>query len=364
MIVFRVDSSRAIGTGHLMRCVSLAAELIKTGQKVLFVCRELEGNITDRLESLGMAVARLRGGQSFEWEDRWKGGRWRGAHIEADAAETLASVAGRGGAADWLIVDHYMADFEWEKLMRTAAKKIMVIDDLANRRHDCDLLLDQNLYDDMHSRYKGLVPERCRMLLGPRYALLRPEFTEARGSLRKAQPEASRIFVFFGGADCTNETSKALEAIRMLNRPGIRVDVVAGPSNPHLLEIERQCYAVEGAVLHRRTDRMAKLMSAARVAIGASGTTTWERCCMGLPSVVIAVAENQVEIAESLSKRRLIKYLGRHSEVSSLDIKNAVEDFLDDSGYRSRMSLESKKVLDGKGAARVAGHIRQMGSLI
>lgn len=358
MIAFRVDSSRSIGTGHVIRCLTLATELRKRGQQVLFVCHSLKGDMTGFLKSKGMAVKKLKGDAQplLNWED----GRWGSRHLEADSAETIASLACLGNI-DWLIADQYSLDFAWEGRMRTVARKIMVIDDLADRRHDCDILLDQNLHDDMDERYKGLLRDDCRILLGPRYALLRPEFSAC--SPETGPTGEKRIFIFFGGVDSTNETSKALEAIIALQM-NIRVAVVVGSSNPHKNSIKKLCSKLEKVTLQIQSDRMASLMSKADIAVGASGVTAWERCCMGLPSIVIAVAENQVEIAESLSKRGSIVYLGKSENVRASDIKESIEQLLNDGKKMRRMSSASKRLIDGKGVVRVADQLSRREALI
>lgn len=216
-VAFRADASVGIGSGHVMRCLTLAGELKEAGAQIIFICRECEGNLCDLIEKQGIPVARISG-ELQSWE--------------ADAFQSLEALK-KYGKADWLVVDHYSLDHRWEAGIRNAAEKIMVIDDLADRIHDNDLLLDQNLYEDLENRYNGLAPPHCIKLLGPRYALLRPEFRKARASLRKRDGIIRRILVSFGGSDPSNETAKALEAIGLLGKPEIAVDVVVGSSNPH-----------------------------------------------------------------------------------------------------------------------------------
>jgi len=202
-ILIRTDSSVQIGTGHVMRCLTLADELRERGAEIVFVCRDFAGNLCGYTEG------------------NLKHAAWLGADWQTDARQVEEIIKDFNTHPDWLVVDHYALDERWERYLRSYVKKIMVIDDLADRPHDCDLLLDQNFYENLESRYDGLAPSGCKKLLGPKYALLRPEFREERKNLRKRDGYVKRIMIFFGGSDPTNETTKALEAVRMLNRPDI-----------------------------------------------------------------------------------------------------------------------------------------------
>jgi spore coat polysaccharide biosynthesis predicted glycosyltransferase SpsG/RimJ/RimL family protein N-acetyltransferase len=229
----------------------------------------------------------------------------------------------------------------------------MVIDDLADRSHDCDLLLDQNLYQTMDIRYKDLLPCDCKKLLGPRYALLRPEFVEARKNLRQRDGQVSRALVFFGGVDPTNETEKALHALANIVDLKIEVDVVVGSGNLHNEQIQNLCAANEGLHYHCQVDNMAELMAAADLAIGAGGTTTWERCALGLPSIVTVVANNQKELAETGARNGLLYYIGEAYSVTVeklLDVLKFSMSFPETLQFYSTNCL---KTVDAKGVVRV-----------
>ncbi|MFZ5632096.1 MAG: UDP-2,4-diacetamido-2,4,6-trideoxy-beta-L-altropyranose hydrolase [Bacillota bacterium] len=312
-VVIRTDASVQIGSGHVMRCLTLASQLRGKGARVSFVCRELTGNLCSLAEEKGFRVYRLPYSESLSGDNMW----------EADAEQT-AAVLKRAGNIGWLILDHYALDSRWESQMRPNVKNIMVIDDMADRPHDCDLLLDQNLSKNMETRYEGLVPVHCRKLLGPRYALLRPEFREARKHLRERGGSVRRILVFFGGSDPTNETAKALEAIRRLNRPDIAVDVVVGGANPHKEQIKQLCSVMPSTTFYCQVDNMAELMARADLAIGAGGTATLERCFLGLPSIVLVVAQNQYETAAAVADAGALWVLGWFHEVSVERIQQAV----------------------------------------
>lgn len=334
-VFFRTDSAVNIGTGHVVRCLTLADELRANGTEISFICREDTGNIIEAIEKKGYRVYRLPSN----------------IDIKRDCELTKAIINNQKEATDWLIVDHYDIDISYESSLRDHAKKIMVIDDLANRRHDCDILLDQN-YSRKGSRYNGLVPEHCIQLLGPEYALLRPQFREARENLKKESGEVKRILVFMGGADPTNETGKALKALVLLNRHDISVDVVIGSSNPFKNGLEILIKQMPNTTCYFNVSNMAELLTSADLAIGASGTSTWERCCLGLPSIVTILADNQKEIAEELEREGVVVNLGWHEDVTKMDIRDAVENLLADSEKRNKMSFKSMQLVDGAGAGR------------
>ena len=203
----------------------------------------------------------------------------------------------------------------------------MVIDDLANRQHDCDILLDQNFYLNKESRYQGLVPEHCQLLLGPKYALLREEFFQVRKSMRVRDGQLRNILVFYGGVDATDETSKAIQALQNLRDTGVlhdvQVTVVVGASNERKEDIAGRCKQAGFRYLCQ-VSNMADLMAEADLMLGAGGSTTWERCFLGLPAIVTAIAENQVQICEDCAKEGLIFYLGYWDKVRQADICKAI----------------------------------------
>jgi UDP-2,4-diacetamido-2,4,6-trideoxy-beta-L-altropyranose hydrolase len=200
----------------------------------------------------------------------------------------------------------------------------MVIDDLANRPHECDLLLDQNYYRDLDSRYQGLVPEQCVTLLGPEYVLLRPEFTQARARLRARDGTVRRILVFFGGSDPTNETEKVMEALSLLGRPDIEVDVVVGLANPKRDAIQALCGALPNVSFHCQVSNMAELILNADLGVGAGGAAMWERCYLGLPTITVVFAANQARTTEDVATTGAIEYLGWSGRLSPADYAHAL----------------------------------------
>lgn len=338
-VVIRADASVEIGTGHVMRCLALADALRGLGAEIAFICRDLEGHLCDLIEARGLSVCRLP--------------KVNGAHDwRLDVEQSAAGLSKSWPRVDWLIIDHYQLDARWESRARNFADKLMVIDDLADRQHDCDLLLDQNLCRGMSSRYNGLISPHSRLLLGPSYALLRPEFQQARARLRRRDGVLRNILVFFGGSDPINETAKALEGVSQLDRPEIAVDVVVGATNPHREEIRRWCETLPSAIYHCQADNMAVLMAGADLAIGGGGVTTWERCCLGLPSLVAILADNQAELTQATSEYGAIVNLGRADGITAEDYRHAIEVLTPTKLlHMERAALE---LVDGAGCERVA----------
>jgi UDP-2,4-diacetamido-2,4,6-trideoxy-beta-L-altropyranose hydrolase len=326
-VVFRVDSSVTIGTGHVMRCLTLARQLKQMNANVSFICRDLEGNLINFIKDHGFTVYVLQKIRINETDnnDTFK---WYKENWQQDVRETLYIVESYIHSIDFFIVDHYGLDEKWESKLKPFTKKLMVIDDLANRKHVCDFLLDQNLYLNYQERYKNLVPPECKQLLGPNYVLLREEFIEASRQKRIRDGEIHDILVFFGGTDPTNETIKALNALALLEN-NIKVNVVVGSSNNRKAEIREYCDRYPNFFFHCQVSNMAELMNEADLAIGAGGTTTWERCYLGLPSITIIVADNQIELTDAVSKFGATINLGFSHEVTSDQIFEAVKDLIE-----------------------------------
>lgn len=328
-VAIRTDASVRISSGHVMRCLTLAEELSCRGAEVSFICRELQGNLCDIIEKKGYKVKRLPVPEGQMPENTTLHGGWLETEWETDAKQTIDFLTLECPGelkTDWLIIDHYALDIHWESAVRPYVKKIMVIDDLADRVHDCDLLLDQNPCDRMETRYDGLVPHRCVKLLGPEFALVRSEFKEAGGD-KPTNGKLERIFVFYGGVDLSNETEKAIKAVRCLNRSTLSVDVVVGMANPYREHLRNLCLSIPNLSFHCQVDNMAELMARADLALGAGGITTFERMYMDLPSITVSTALNQVNILEFLDREGYLRFLGEAEKVAVGDISKAILDF-------------------------------------
>ena len=349
-IAFRVDASNHIGTGHFMRCLTLADELKKRGAQIRFISRNLPTHLSDLLAEKGMEYLSLSTDVAKESIDELVHANWLGTSQAQDAQVTIQALADQSW--DWIVVDHYGLDGRWESTVRDSCKKLMVIDDLADRQHDCDVLLDQNYYVDMQTRYIGKVPGNCQLLLGPRYALLREEFRELRKHVKPRTGEVKKILVFFGGVDADNYTGLALTALAEMNTKR-HIDVVIGAQHPFREQIHNICLA-HGYICHVQTTRMAELMAVADLAIGAGGSSSWERCCLGLPGLLVAVAENQVEIAKALNSIGACYYLGEENAVNSDSVKHSINELLVAPDQILSISKQAFSLVDGLGVKRAS----------
>jgi UDP-2,4-diacetamido-2,4,6-trideoxy-beta-L-altropyranose hydrolase len=350
-VVFRVDASVQIGVGHLMRCLTLAESLLERGIQIRFVCRQHAGNLIALLQKKAIPVTVL---PALVAKDTAYGegyASWLGVTQIDDAQQTIEAL--NGDKPDWLVVDHYGLDIKWEQRLRPHVGKLMVIDDLANRHHDCDVLLDQNYSTEGESRYVGLVSDACKLLVGPHYALLRPEYAAYRKMLPLCDGKVKRVLVFFGGSDPQNMTGMALEALSHPDLKHLEVDVVIGANNSHRRFLEQLARHRPFTTLYEPRPHLADLMMKADLALGAGGATTWERMCLGLPTIVISIAENQYPGAEALAAVHLIYYAGRSSDVTSETLSNAVIELVSNATELAGLSAKNQLMVDGLGAARV-----------
>ncbi|MEW6445843.1 MAG: UDP-2,4-diacetamido-2,4,6-trideoxy-beta-L-altropyranose hydrolase [Pseudomonadota bacterium] len=355
-IVFRADASLNIGSGHVMRCLTLAETLRGRGAEVSFICREHPGHLCDHIEARGFPVARLPApADGFERPEAPPHADWLGLPWSEDAQETTTAM-GTNVPSDWLVVDHYALDRRWEQALRPLTRRLMVIDDLADRPHDCDLLLDQNLYEAMEQRYLNLTPPGSIHLLGPRHALLREEFSLVRGNVRVRADAVRRLLVFLGGMDADNATGAAIQAIARLQDRFFEVDVVIGATHPHRETLLTACEE-HGFHAHVQTSDMAGLMLKADLAIGAGGGATWERCALGLPTLALCLADNQRPLLEHGSRAGLL----HAPAIAAHDIDAIARHLrclLESPGLRHHLARTGMQWVDGLGAARVA---RRMG---
>jgi len=349
-VAFRVDASSKIGTGHFMRCLTLADGLKQRGAQIRFVSRYLPEHLRSMLAAKNQEFVLLDSNQNDIGLDELAHSHWLGVSQMQDAQDTIRSLSDE--TWDWLIVDHYALDERWESALRRSARCTMVIDDIADRKHDCDILLDQNYYTDMAIRYAGKVPDRCKTLLGSEYALLQSDYAELHERVPPREGPIRCVFIYFGGTDTDNLTGRSISAFLSLNRPNIEVDVVVSPSSPHVEAIRKQVEGHANIHLHDSLPTLAPLMTKADIAIGAGGSTSWERLCMGLPAIVISLAENQRSIAEELHHRSVIRWLGHKDGVAIGGIAKELKRLIDQ-GMDREWSQQCFKLVDGKGVKRV-----------
>lgn len=350
--LIRTDASLQIGSGHVMRCLGLAGALAARGMEVHFACRELPGHLCEAIAARGFTVHRLRPPDADDTPPVIsKYASWLGVSEERDAVETRAVLETLGGV-DLLVVDHYALGLYWERSLRSLTGRLFIIDDLADRRHDADAVLNQSLDGRALNGAALLLPPGCARLFGPRYALLRPEFAAARRHLRPRDGELRRLLVFLGGVDAGGYTERVLDALALLHRTVPETDVVAGPANPAAAALAARCRAGGGHLhIHENVDDMAALMAAADFAVGAGGLTAWERACVGLPALLLTVAENQRRGATVLARAGAALLLDG-TVATPAAIAEQLEALTPE--RLREMSAHGLELVDGRGMDRVA----------
>lgn len=358
-VVFRVDASVDIGIGHVMRCLTLADALVQKGADCEFICREHTGNAINHIRQKGYQVYSLLSMRvPAVIPDRVLAhAHWLGATQQQDMDE--CEVILRDSMPDWLVFDHYAIDERWQKPMRRYCQKILVIDDLADRVHDCDLLLDQNLGHGPDD-YRDNIPRHAQVLTGARYALLRPEFAQLRETSlrRRLNPRLRQILVSMGGIDKVNATGQMLEALKECVLPDdCIISVVMGESAPWLELVVRQAekMPVPTSVLVDVSD-MAQHMVNSDLAIGAAGSTSWERCCLGLPTVMVVIADNQKQVARHLQQENAVFGLSLNGNLD-IQLRQVFQALDKDPTILSKMSASAAQVTDGGGSGRVVSQM-------
>jgi UDP-2,4-diacetamido-2,4,6-trideoxy-beta-L-altropyranose hydrolase len=358
----RVDASITMGTGHVMRCLALADLLHTRGVRSHFISRAHPGNMIAAIRLRGFEVIELPAGPTdfrpvpqpdapLPVHAGWLGCDWRG-----DAGETLRAV--QTITPDLLVIDHYAIDMRWEKVLRPHVRQMMVVEDLADRKHECDFLLDQNWFGGQTAnRYEGLIPEACVRMLGPGYALLKPEYSALRAVMPPRDGEVRRVLVFLGGSDPADTTGKVLNALGRPDLVHLVVDVVQGVNHPNPQGLALKVAGRPATHLHRGLPTLAGWMARADLMISGGGSTTWERMCLGLPAVVISIADNQTATNEAMAAAGYIDFLGECSRVGADAIAGAVRRCMDAPQRLKRMSRMSQDLVPGTGAGRVCDRV-------
>lgn len=345
-VAFRADAARDMGSGHVVRCVSLADELRRRGVRTRFIARYLPPALEAGVLRRGHAVVRLPV-PAVPDPDLTGYARWLGVRTDTDAIETAGALDASGGA-EWLVYDHYALDARWSRIAREHSKRVLAIDDLADRAHECDVLLDQTPCSDPAARYRHLVPAGCRQLLGPRFALIRGEFLAARAAARIRNDGIHSILVALGAFAEEAHLATILGGLGRLVKPdGIRVNVI-GETRPPTAQ-----YGFE-LIFHGFVEHPAQLLLTSDLAIGGAGTSAWERCCLALPSVVLVIADNQRLTAEGLANSGCAINLGSLSSVQANAVSEVVGNLIREPARVAQMSSRASGLVDGLGAGRVA----------
>lgn len=367
MIAFRADASLQIGTGHVMRCLTLADALAASGADCQFICRTHEGNLIEFIRGKGYIAHALPIAHEARTDSTAPSPNaptsnlahrhWLGA-TQAQDADACASILAVQ-RPDWLIVDHYALDVRWERALAPHYSKLMVIDDLADRPNACDLLLDQTFGREA-ADYRPLVPAACRLLCGSEFALLRPEFAALRpySLQRRAQPAFRELLITMGGVDKDNATGQVLQALHSCPLPAnCRITVVMGATAPWLDEVRKSAYDMPWPTrVLVGVSNMAQLMAESDLAIGAAGATSWERCCLGVPTIMVVLAENQRTVALGLEQSGAAKLISLGPSAPA-KFRELLLPLIDDPAKLLCMSECAASIVDGSGVNAV---IRQM----
>ena len=337
-LFIRVDASPEIGIGHIMRCLTLAQELKNNFDKIIFLTRKDSGDFTETIMKNEFEVIFIP------------------TNNDSDIIKNLITTYSEN--KNFLLIDHYDVDSNFESSLKNIFEKIFVIDDLANRKHDCDLLIDQNYYRDLNHRYKKLIQNDTITLLGSKYAIIRPEFRNINKKTIKKNSQIKKILVSFGGSDPTNECKKALDALCSIENNQFEIVAIVGIYNNKFERLKKLYEKYSNIKIYRHVNDLSRLMLNSDLFIGAGGTTTWERFYMGLPSIVIVISDDQKESIEFLSDMGHIINLGLAKNVTSKTYVQTLQKLNSDLIYN--MSLNNQKLVDGNGSNRIKKQIIEL----
>lgn len=332
-LVFRVDASVAMGTGHVMRCLALAQVWQDAGRDVVFALARSTPAVEERLRSERVEIVHLKTSASAQ-----------------DAAQ-VADLA-RARQASWVVVDGYEFGAEYQRHLKNSGLKVLFVDDNGHAAHYfADIVLNQNAHasEDLYASRETYT----RLLLGPSYAMLRREFQPWRNWKREIAPVGHKVLVMMGGSDPNNITGRVVDALRLVTVERLETTVVLGGSNSQAESLEKTVNRPETLHLLRNASNMPELMAWADVAVSAAGTTAWELAFMGVPSLLLVVAEHQSPVAEALAMNAAGINLGDSSDMEDQDIAEIVGALLRNPTRRKQMSENGRRLVDGDGARRV-----------
>ena len=341
LLLFRADASVSIGTGHVMRCLALAQAWQDAGGRAAFAMAESTPAVHEKLRAEGFEVLSVAAR----------------AGSDEDSAQTISLA--REQRAEWVVVDGYQFDADFQRVLKTAELRVLFLDDNGHAGiYSADLVLNQNVHA-AESMYERRGPD-TRLLLGTSYSLFRREFAAWTEWRREIPAMGRKLLVTFGGSDPGNFTAIVMQSLRQVKIPAMETVVVIGASNPHFALLENIRSAIEGAVrLERNVSDMAKLMAWADLAVSAAGTTSLEMCLLGLPAIVVTVAENQRASARELEKRNCVVRLDASQGLRVEGVAELIEQLLRDRQTRQLLSQHGRELVDGNGAKRVIAAIEE-----
>ncbi len=335
-VLFRVDSSSIIGGGHLARCLELAKLFKKNEYSIYFVCINFDGNLNNWITKENFNLLLIENKSKDYCRD-------------FENSEKLIKNLGK---FNFIVVDNYQLDILWESKMRKYSKKIIAIDDLANRKHDCDILIDQNFTENNYLRYDGLVNKNTIMLLSPKYSIIKKEFRNI--NLKKSiNKKVENIFICFGATDPNNHSLKVLEALELLNHKLNSINVFTTEENLNYEDLKKKCSAIQNCFFNSNKLQLPEILSSCDLAVGGGGSMCWERAFLGIPSIVFGIAENQIEIIKALIKNEIVVGEYWHPKPDIKIIKYWLEFAINNPQILEKLSNNSKKMVDGFGLDRI-----------
>lgn len=337
---FRVDASNQIGYGHFMRCLTIANALKKQSIQSCFICRKEISHFQSKVIEMGHEILNLpsKVDQKFDWK--------KDANFTNSILEKFN--------VTWLIIDHYLIDIKWETELRKNYKNIMVIDDLANRLHECDIILDHNLGRTDES-YIDLVPKSCTILTGLKYALIRDEFNDLRNESLKLREDhvLKKILISMGGSDPKNFSTKVLKQLSKYDfLTNTKISIILGAYSNFLPEVKNELELMKyESELHIDVDNMSKILADQDLVIGAVGVSAWERCCLGIPSISMVIADNQIPGAKAFHLSGASIVIDEEFS-DGYCLESALKFFSNVNNLRNASNIASNLV-DGDGTKRV-----------
>jgi UDP-2,4-diacetamido-2,4,6-trideoxy-beta-L-altropyranose hydrolase len=339
-LLFRADANVAIGTGHVMRCLALAQAWQDAGGSAIFAMAESTLAVRERLLAEGVDIVSLVGS----------------AEANRDPGQ-LVSLA-EEQAAEWVVVDGYQFETGYQSKLKSAGLRVLVVDDNGHAgKYAADIVLDQNI-----SAGEGLYANRephTRLLLGPRYCMLRREFKEWRNWKREVAAVGRKVLITMGGSDPDNATARVMQSLASVEIENLEAKVVVGGSNPHFESLAAHAQkSAQRITMVGNVSGMGELMAWADVAVSAAGTTCWELCFLGLPAILVDVAKNQTLVAHELDRRGCAIHLGTFPEVAEQTIGKQLQALLNSAENRRSISQLARDLVDGNGARRVVAALR------
>jgi UDP-2,4-diacetamido-2,4,6-trideoxy-beta-L-altropyranose hydrolase len=337
-LFIRADSTQHIGTGHVMRCLSLAQGWLNKGGAVTFLSHLSDAALHCRIESIGARFIAIEKQHPNPFDLQ-------------QTQSCLNTALDSERSIPWLVLDGYHFDINFHQKIRNLGHRLLVVDDMAHLpAYEADILLNQNLHAE---KCIYLCQTNPTFLLGSDYVLLRPEFLVHRGLKREIPQVASKLLVTLGGSDPVNATLNVIRALKMLTQTPLEVKVVVGPANPHMPSLVKETQTAPSIQLLHNVTNMAECMAWADLSISAGGSTCWELVFMGVPCLVLVISDNQVDIAHALHTKGIAQTLGWANTLSIAEMSKAIQTLIHSPDKRKEMVFAGQSLIDGYGQDRI-----------